>query len=123
MEDIMTEIYSSENPLYSWILKSVLESNGIDCEVEETSLRQALGDIPVNQTWTKLFINKESDIQIAKEIIEKYEPKLNDVPSFCPNCDSDKVELFKAGNYKEFDTFKCKECGYTWKKGQHYKRK
>jgi len=66
MEDIMTEIYSSENPLYSWILKSVLESNGIDCEVEETSLRQALGDIPVNQTWTKLFINKESDIQIVR---------------------------------------------------------
>ncbi len=113
----MKEIYSSQSPLYCWLLKGILESEGIPCEVRNEYLGQIAGGIPVDQTWPKLFIANDADFDRAKRIIEENRPKLADAPTFCPNCDSEEIELEKTGNDVVFDRFRCKKCDCTWNKG------
>jgi|WetSurMetagenome_2_1015567.scaffolds.fasta_scaffold135945_1 hypothetical protein len=112
----MKEIYSSSSPHYCWLLKGILESEGIACEIQNESLGPIAGAIPIDQTWPRLCVPNDDDYSRAREIIEEHRPKLNDLPSFCPNCDAEEIELVKTGTVLEFDKFRCKKCDFTWHK-------
>jgi hypothetical protein len=114
----MKEIYSSSISQYCWLLKGILESEGINCEIKNDDLNQIIGGIPLDQTWPKLFVVNDDDIIKAENIIELNKPKLSNIPTFCPKCDSEEIELDKIGNSIKFDTFKCKKCNFKWNKGR-----
>jgi hypothetical protein len=113
----MKEIYSSSSPVYCWVLKGILESEGIACEVQNENLGSIAGVIPIDQTWPKLCVVDDADADRAKTIVERHTPKLGDLPSFCPNCDSEEIELEKTGNLVTFDRFRCRACQFSWQKG------
>jgi hypothetical protein len=113
----MKEVYSSTSPHDCWVLKGLLESEGIECEVQNDFLSPITGPIPFDQTWPRLCIVNDSDYDRAKQIIDDHKPKASDVPSFCPNCDSEDIELEKAGDVVTFDRFRCKNCHFSWFKG------
>ncbi len=113
----MKEIYSSSSPHYCWLLQGILESEGISCEVRNDDLGPIAGAIPLDQAWPKLCVKNDGDYDRARQIVEEHKPKLSDMPSFCPNCDAEEIELMKTGTVVAFDTFKCKQCGFTWHKG------
>ena len=113
----MKEVYSSSGGHYCWVLKGILESEGIECEVQNENLGPIAGAIPLDQTWPKLCIVNDADYDRAKRIIDENKPKLDDVPSFCPHCDAEEIELEETGNLVTFDRFRCRKCNYTWHKG------
>jgi hypothetical protein len=110
----MKEVYSSSSPQYCWVLKGILEDEGIECEVQNEGLSTI---IPIDQTWPRLCIVNDADLDRAKGIIDEHLPKLEDLPSFCPTCDSEEIEVEKAGDSFTFDRFRCRKCGFTWHKG------
>jgi hypothetical protein len=114
----MKEIYTSSNSTYCWLLKGILESEGIDCEIKNDNLGQIAGVIPFDQTWPKLYVVNDADINKAEKIIEENKPNLSDLPTFCPQCDSEEIALDTIGNSRKFDTFKCKKCKFKWDKGR-----
>jgi hypothetical protein len=113
----MKEVYSSSSPLYCWVLKGILESEGIECEVQNENLGPIAGAIPLDQTWPRLCVVSDGDADRAKRIIDDHKPKLGDIPSFCPNCDSEEIELEESGNLVTFDRFRCRKCHFSWHKG------
>lgn len=112
----MKEIYISGISMHCWILKGLLESEGINCEIKNDELNKVVGGIPVDEAWPKLFVINDVDSIKALDIIEKFKQNLNDIPTFCPNCDSEEIELDKIGNSMKFDKFKCKRCNFIWGK-------
>lgn len=112
----MKEVYSSSSAHYCWLLKGILESGGIACEVQNEDLGPIAGAIPIDQTWPRLCIVNDNDFDRANALLEEHRPKLRDMPSFCPNCDSEEIELEKTGNVVAFDKFKCRKCNHTWHK-------
>jgi transposase-like protein len=79
-------------------------------------LSSLAGELPAEQTWPELFILNDSDIFKAEEILTENEARLNDMPSFCPKCDSEEIDLVKGSGMFSFDTFKCRKCKYVWNK-------
>jgi hypothetical protein len=110
----MKEIYSSSTVAYCFVLKGILESEGIESEVQNDAMDPLLGAIPIEPKWSKLFIVNDSDLDRARKIVVEHEPKLGDLPSFCPNCDSEEIELAETGTAITFDMFRCKKCNHVW---------
>jgi hypothetical protein len=110
----MKEIYSSSNAAFCWILKGILESEEIASEVQNDAMDPLLGAIPIEPKWPKLFIVNDADLDRARKIIGEHEPKLGDLPSFCPNCDAEEIELAETGTAISFDMFRCKKCKHEW---------
>jgi hypothetical protein len=73
-----------------------------------------IGAIPIEPKWPKLIIVNDADLDRATKIIEDHKPKLDDLPSFCPNCDSEEIELAETGTAISFDMFRCKKCNHVW---------
>jgi len=74
------------------------------------------GELPAEQTWPELFILNDSDIFKAEKILAENKATFNDLPSFCPKCDSEEIDLVKAENILSFDSFICRRCNYVWRK-------
>jgi ssDNA-binding Zn-finger/Zn-ribbon topoisomerase 1 len=114
----MTEIYTAANNAHFWLLKSYLESNGIECEVTNDILQIISGDVPTDQCWPKLNIVDDKQIDLAQSTIREFQEKTkdDDLPSFCPECDSENIELAtqKKGIFRS--KYRCMKCGYQWQK-------
>ena len=112
----MKQIYSSNNLQYCLFLKEILESEGIQCMIRNEYLSNLAGELPVEQTWPELFILDDSDILKAEKILAENKASFNEMPSFCPKCDSEEIDLVKEANLIRLTTFKCRKCNYIWNK-------
>lgn len=51
-------------------MHSLLEANGIDCHLRNMSLSGGIGELPVNECWPEVWVNDDSDFNIAIQLIE-----------------------------------------------------
>lgn len=81
----MHKIFSSLTSVEIHNLKNVLEARGIECEIRGESLRTGLGELPVNECWTELWIVDDSRIDEAKRILSGADHPTG-APWNCPQC-------------------------------------
>jgi predicted RNA-binding Zn-ribbon protein involved in translation (DUF1610 family) len=113
----MKEIFSSPNQAFFLLAKTHLESEGIEVEVTNDVLFVAVGCVPPDQCWPRLVIRDDSKEDIAKQKLSEFleQNKNTSFPTFCPECDSEDIEL--SGNKSRifYPKFKCNKCGHKWK--------
>ena len=85
------------------LLKDVLESYGIGCEIRGEYLGGAAGELPPIETWPELWILDESQAEPASELVQEAiePPKASTSRWTCPQC-REEVE----GQFSE-----CWNCG------------
>ena len=102
----MIEVFTSGNISDCYLIKTILDGEGIECEITNESIQQI---IPQGKIWPKVEIKKKDDFENAMKLIEKYKPIEDTTPSFCPRCDSEKIELEEKGSDLVFNKYKCIE--------------
>ena len=103
----MKQVYSVPEPAEAHIVKGVLESNGIQCEIRGENLAGLRGLLPISgETAPSIWIFEDTKYDEARMIIKEYEQtKLNEpanavawVCSFCgEESDSEFTECWKCG--------------------------
>jgi hypothetical protein len=86
----MKKIYSSPHLYVVHHLKDVLESNGIDCIIQNENLAAAAGELPPSECWAELWVLDDAKYQTAREILtrilsEQKESERKE-PWRCPRC-------------------------------------
>ncbi len=84
--------------------------------IRNEHLSYLAGELPAEQTCPELFILNDADILKAEKILAENKATFNDLPSFCPKCDSEEIDLVKEANIMRYKTYKCRRCNYTWNK-------
>ena len=123
--------------LEAYLSKSKLESEGIDCFVQDEHLISLNWLYSIAVGGVRLQV-KSCDVKQAQEILEQQtEVKSRDILKTdksitnCPKCNSDKIYYEKFARKKAFISqlllsiplpflkrkWKCYSCGYEWKKG------
>ncbi|UJX24985.1 DUF2007 domain-containing protein [Pseudoalteromonas sp. CF6-2] len=79
-------IFRAENALQANIIKGLLESAGIQCELQGEMLQGALGEIPFEQTGVEVLVYAIKERQ-AREILINYQQVKQSAPDWvCPTC-------------------------------------
>ena len=81
----MVKVHSSLTTVEIYNLKNILESRGIRCEIRGEHLKAAMGELPLNECWTELWIVDDSMKEQAERIIEGKEESQR-TPWTCPQC-------------------------------------
>lgn len=98
------KIYSAKNPTQAHILAGLLESHGIDVQVQGDGLFSLKGEVPMTtETDPYLWLNDPSQAQQAKHILDAYEAKA-DAPKISWQCHQCEEEV-----EGEFEI--CWQCG------------
>lgn len=96
----MTQIYLARNPANAYILKGILESNGLACEVQGDQLYHLLGELPLSQETTpSVWIVDDTQYDRAMQIVEEYKTtelsEASDEPTWvCHVCGESGYEPF-----------------------------
>ena len=70
----MRQIYSAEHPTEAHMVKGILETNGIECEVRGDTLFGARGELPLTmETAPSVWVVDEKRYKDARRIIQQYE--------------------------------------------------
>ena len=83
----MRKIYTSENKVKIYLLKSSLEQNGIQCFIKNENPPLA-GEIPPVMAWPELWVMNDEDLPGAEKIIQseiESDPKTKNKWT-CPGC-------------------------------------
>ena len=73
----MLQVYSAQHPFEAYILKGVLESNGISCEVRGETLFGLRGELPMTMdTAPSIWIYDDLMYDEAKIVIAEYETSI-----------------------------------------------
>jgi len=105
----MIQVYSAEHPAEAYIVKGILETNGIECQVRGDILFAARGEIPLSiETAPSVWIIDEQRYMAARDLVSRYERanagKEVAGPSWlCPGC-GEKLE----GQFTH-----CWQCGHA----------
>ncbi|MCH9814643.1 MAG: DUF2007 domain-containing protein [Epsilonproteobacteria bacterium] len=89
----MVQLYLARNPADAYILKGILESAGIACEVQGDQLYHLLGELPLSQeSVPSVWIYDNKHFKEAEKILEKYKKVESSKESEkttwqCPTCD------------------------------------
>jgi hypothetical protein len=67
----MKQVYTSQDRLYIYHLKNLLEIQGIKCLVKNDGLSSIVGEIPVLTAWPELWVTDPDLENWAKEIIRR----------------------------------------------------
>jgi hypothetical protein len=81
----MVKIYSSQNGVEVHNLKNVLEAQGIDCEIRGENLTAGLGELPVFDCLTELWVVDDSMVDDAKLVLSR-STRMASEPWNCPKC-------------------------------------
>ena len=86
------------------ILKDVLESYGLACEVRREYLGGAAGELPPIETWPELWVPDGSQVQQARQLVQEAlePPETTERNWTCPECREDVESQFSA----------CWNCGF-----------
>ena len=87
-------LYKADNTLEANIIKGLLLSAGIECQIQGEMLQGALGEIPFEQTQVsvQVYLIKERH---AREILVNYQQVKQSAPDWvCPNCNEHNGSTF-----------------------------
>lgn len=91
----MRQIYSAEHPTEAYMIKGMLEAQGIECEVRGDVLFGARGELPLTpETAPSVWVVEEKRYKDARRFIERY-------------------ELANAGKLDSGEKWSCSTCGET----------
>lgn len=103
----MIKVYTALNPADAHLVKGILESNGMACEVTGEALFNLMGEIPLGpETFPAVWIMDESRFDEARKIVLEYQNQSASSPEdderwTCPAC----------GEESEGQFAKCWNCG------------
>ena len=79
-------VFQAENSLEANIIKGLLNSKGIECQLQGELLQGALGEIPFEQTGVDMLVYALKERQ-AQEILLNYRQLKQSAPDWvCPKC-------------------------------------
>ena len=87
-------IYNAENSLEANIVKGLIQTNGIECQITGEILQSALGEIPFDQTQVgvQVYAIKERHV---RQILLNYQQVKQSAPDWvCPNCNEHNGSTF-----------------------------
>lgn len=91
----MKLVYTSEDNIYLYHLKNLLEAQGIDCVIKNEHLSSLSGDIPMTIAWPELWVKDVMKEAWAKEIIEDSKKELEEGKMWvCENCNEEHAAQF-----------------------------
>jgi Putative prokaryotic signal transducing protein len=64
------KVYSSDNFVMAGHIHSLLEANNIDCHLRNMNLTGGIGELPINECWPEVWVNDDSDVTHARQLIE-----------------------------------------------------
>ncbi len=89
----MKQVYSAQHPTEAHVVKGILESQGISCQVRGDILFGARGEIPLtHETAPSVWIKEDSRYVEARKIVKEY-------------------ETANAGNIEKKESWHCSSCG------------
>ena len=92
----MKLIHTSEDRIYLYHLKNILEAQGIDCEIKNERLSSIAGEIPMLTVWPELWVKDVMKEKWAKEIITDFEKSVEEGENWiCENCGEEHAPQFK----------------------------
>ena len=97
-------LYLAQNTIEGNIIKAELNERNISCYLAGSNLQIAIGELPVDAMYSKVYVN-EADFEVAKEYIEEYKANLEIDKSGTWTCGSCKE---KSPNYIT-SCWKCSE--------------
>jgi len=83
----LKQVYTSEDRLYIYHLKNLLEQEGIECAVKNDSLSSVVGEIPMLVAWPELWVIDSDMAAWAKELIARSKKAVDEGDTWvCKNC-------------------------------------
>ena len=83
----LKQVYTSEDLIYLYHLKNVLEAQGIDCVIKNDRLSSLAGEIPLTICWPELWVLDPLKAKWAVEIIEESRSTQDKGSNWvCENC-------------------------------------
>ena len=67
----MKKVYASQDRLMVSHFKNILNNEGIPCVIKNDYLTIAMGEIPLNECWLELWVEKDLHYGKAERIIEE----------------------------------------------------
>ena len=103
----MRQVYTAQHPTEAHLVKGLLETGGVRCEVRGESLWSTRGMVPITtETAPKVWILDDSDFDNAKRIVSEYE---NNISDFTP--DEENWVCGVCGEESEGQFAECWNCG------------
>ena len=99
----MFRIYHASDLPQAYLIKRLLEDAGVPSRILNENAQGGLGEIPFTQTYPEIWLLRETDIPLAKKILQKFESTSSDsdIKQSCPACNE--------SNPGNFET--CWNCG------------
>ncbi|MEE9309864.1 MAG: DUF2007 domain-containing protein [Cocleimonas sp.] len=92
----MKLVHTTEDRIYLYHLKNILEAQGIDCVIKNERLASIAGEIPIVSVWPELWVNDNMKEKWAKEIIVEFEKDAIEGENWtCENCGEEHPAQFK----------------------------
>lgn len=84
----MKLVYTSEDLIFLYHLKNILEARDIDCVIKNERLASLAGEIPLTQCWPELWVKDDLNASYAAELIKtaKQISKNTSETWVCDNC-------------------------------------
>lgn len=82
----MQRLVSADNLLLATLWQRVLESAGIPCELRNRYIGGALGEIPVDQAWPQIWVQKDGDLAAAQALMRELQTAQNLASWRCHGC-------------------------------------
>lgn len=94
----MERIHTGEDPIFMGYLKSLLEAEGIACNVRNELLLGGSGELPPNECWPELWVLDDADADAARAIVEQVlqQPPADAAPWRCEHCSEPCEPQFNA---------------------------
>lgn len=75
----MQKLHTADDPILIGYLKSLVEAEGIACNVRNEMLIGVSDELPLNECWPELGVPHDTDVLSARKLIERV---LNRPPDF-----------------------------------------
>lgn len=84
----MKLVYTTEDRIYLYHLKNILEARDIECVIKNERLSSLAGEMPITQCWPELWVKDNLKADYAKELIKTAEQLAQDSDEtwVCKNC-------------------------------------
>lgn len=94
----MQKLYTAEDPIFIGYLRSLLEAEGIACNIRNELLLGGSGELPPNECWPEIWVLDDGDLQRATVILNRARqtPRLDDGPWECAHCQESSESQFTA---------------------------
>ncbi|WP_136808297.1 DUF2007 domain-containing protein [Desulfosediminicola flagellatus] len=107
----MKKIYTAANPADAHIVRGILESYEIGCEVRGESLFSVRGELPmVGDTFPTVWIFNDEDFEEARKVVDEIDRKREEAPVV-----SESWNCSRCGETLESQFTACWKCGKSRK--------